>query len=193
MEVLLGLLTVEPMSGYVLGQAIRESVGFFWNESYGQIYPCLKSLAAEGCVAGKKQKQKSKPDRQIYSITPRGRKRLEEWLAVEPQPEIPRNELLLKIFFGAQVSEEILAGYVKRMAEREGAILDRLKRTGSDRIATLAHYPDAPYWKMAARFGELELEAHLRWAEETLDALRRIAPSRRKHAAVGSRKHREGE
>ena len=38
------------MSGYDLGQNIRGSVGFFWNESYGQIYPNLKKLAAEGLV-----------------------------------------------------------------------------------------------------------------------------------------------
>ena len=69
MEVLLGLLTIEPMSGYDLGQAIRTSVGFFWNESYGQIYPNLKKLAAEGFVTAKTERQKGKPDKRIYSIT----------------------------------------------------------------------------------------------------------------------------
>jgi len=39
MEVLLGVLAIEPMSGYDLGLTIRQSVGHFWNESYGQIYP----------------------------------------------------------------------------------------------------------------------------------------------------------
>jgi len=33
----LGLLTVEPMSGYDLGQSIRTSIGFFWNESYDNL------------------------------------------------------------------------------------------------------------------------------------------------------------
>jgi PadR family transcriptional regulator AphA len=62
-EVLLGLLAVEPMSGYDLGQSIRTSIGFFWNESYGQIYPNLKQLAAAGLVTAKTEKQKGKPDR----------------------------------------------------------------------------------------------------------------------------------
>jgi DNA-binding PadR family transcriptional regulator len=56
-EVLLGLLTVEPMSGYDLGQVIRDSVGHFWNESYGQIYPNLKKLASEGFVSSKTEKR----------------------------------------------------------------------------------------------------------------------------------------
>ena len=72
MEVLLGLLNVEPMSGYDLGQTIRGSIGHFWNESYGQIYPNLKRLAVDGLVVSKTQKQKGKPDRHIYSITKKG-------------------------------------------------------------------------------------------------------------------------
>jgi hypothetical protein len=35
---------------------------------------------------------------------------------------------------------------------------------------------------MAARFGQLELEAHQRWGEETLDELRKIAKKLRKKA-----------
>jgi DNA-binding PadR family transcriptional regulator len=172
MEVLLGLLTIEPMSGYDLGQTIRASVGHFWNESYGQIYPNLKRLAAGGLVTSKTAKQKGKPDRHVYSITSKGRMRLAKWLAVEPQPEIPRNELLLKLFFGVQALPQTLIGYVERMAEREAAVLEELKRLQLEEIAQMARYPDAPYWKMAARFGQLELQAHLSWAQETLTALR---------------------
>jgi DNA-binding PadR family transcriptional regulator len=174
MEVLLGLLTITPMSGYDLGQAIRTSVGFFWNESYGQIYPNLKMLAAEGFVTAKTERQKGKPERHIYSITKRGRERLAAWLAVAPQPEIPRNELLLKLFFGAQVPAEILIVYVEEMVGKERALVQKFIETGKA-VSAQQQFPDAPYWKMAARFGQLELEAHLRWGEETLAELRKIA------------------
>jgi PadR family transcriptional regulator, regulatory protein AphA len=175
MEILLGLLTIEPMSGYDLGLTIRGSVGHFWNESYGQIYPNLKRLTAEGLVTSKTERQKGKPDRHIYSITRKGREHLAAWLAIEPRPEIPRNELLLKLFFGAQVPVEILIGYVERMVERERALILKFTQAGDEQIAANQQYPDAPYWKMSARFGQLELEAHLRWAEETLSELRKIA------------------
>jgi DNA-binding PadR family transcriptional regulator len=181
-EVLLGLLTVEPMSGYDLGQSIRTSIGFFWNESYGQIYPNLKKLAAAGLVTAKTEKQKGKPDRQVYSITPSGRAHLEKWLAVEPQPEVPRNELLLKLFFGAQATPEAVIGYVERMAQRKKAFLKKFRQIEREILAQNEHYPDVPYWRMAARFGQLELEAHLRWAEETLKALRKMEVSRRRRA-----------
>jgi len=179
-EVLLGLLTIEPMSGYDLGQTIRGSVGHFWNESYGQIYPNLKKLEAGGFAASEKQRQEDKPDRRIYSITKKGRERLAAWLTMPPQPEIPRNELLLKLFFSAQVSPEIAIQHVERMVENESGVLRGFKQIGEG-LAKNKEYPDTPYWKMALRFGQLELKAHLRWGEETLDELRKIAKKQQKH------------
>ncbi len=192
MEVLLGLLTIEPMSGYDLGQTARISIGHFWNESYGQIYPNLKKLAAGSYIAGKTEKQKGKPDRQIYSITKKGRERLAAWLKVEPQPEIPRNELLLKLFFAVQAEHENIVGFVERMASSESATLKKLNAL-EEEIAKLHRYPDAPYWKMVLRFGQLELEAHQLWAEETLAALKksngkqRTSPAARKEQRHGSK------
>ena len=188
MEILLGLLAIEPMSGYDLGQVIRASVGHIWNESYGQIYPNLKRLAAEGFVAAKTERQKGKPDRRIYSITDKGRERLVKWLALPPQPEIARNEFLLKLFFGERIPTEILIGWVKRMIESESAALREFTRVEREDIAQNQHYPGAPYWKMAARFGQLELKAHLKWAEETLAELRIIAGNLR--SVRGARKEK---
>lgn len=192
MEVLLGLLTIEPMSGYDLGLTIRTSVGHFWNESYGQIYPNLKKLANDGFVRCKTERQKGKPDRRIYSITEKGRERLTEWLAVPPQPEIPRNELLLKLFFGAQVPNQILIGYVERMAEEHRAVLDLLERAEREEIDKNQHYSGAPYWRMAAHYGQMEMRAHLRWAEETLTELNKIARKQRSHSGTRQEKRHAG-
>jgi len=192
MEVLLGLLAIEPMSGYDLGLTIRGSVGYFWNESYGQIYPNLKKLANDGFVSCKTERQKGKPDRRICSITPKGRKRLMTWLAVSPQPEIPRNELLLKLFFGEQVPTQILIGYVERMAEERRALIELLERTEREEIDKNQHYPGAPYWRMAARFGQMEMRAHLRWAEETLAELNKLARRQRSQAKNRQEKRHAG-
>jgi len=181
MEVLLGLLTIESMSGYDLGVTIRSSVGHFWNESYGQIYPNLKRLKAGGFVTSKTERQKGKPDRNVFSITKAGRERLATWLAVPPQPEIPRNELLLKLFFGTQAPPTVLIGYLENMLECETAVLKELTRMEVE-IANNQQYPDAPYWKIAARFGQFELQAHIRWAEETLAELNNIARNQGNHA-----------
>ena len=192
MEVLLGLLSIERMSGYDQGQTIRASVGHFWNESYGQIYPNLKKLAAGEFVSSKLERQEGRPDRQVYSITRKGRERLIKWLAVPPQPEIPRNELLLKLFFGEQVPAQILIGYVEHMAGQHSAFLEILKQAEQQGIDANAKYPGAPYWQMAVRFGQMEMQAHLAWAEETLAELNKLARKQRSHADIRKGKNHAG-
>jgi DNA-binding PadR family transcriptional regulator len=185
---LLGLLTIEPMSGYDLGQIVGVSIGHIWRESYGQIYPNLKKLAASGFVDCKTAKRKGRPDRRVYSITRKGRERLEKWLSIPPQPEIPRNEMLLKLFFGSQVPTHILVRNVEQMVEEHRALLQRFTQVERDEIDKNSHYPDAPFWKMAARFGQFEMEAHLKWAEETLLALRKRVRLERPSAKTRNRK-----
>jgi PadR family transcriptional regulator AphA len=175
MEVLLGLSAMEPMSGYDLGLTIRASVRHIWNESYVQIYPNLKKLTADGCVSSKTERKKGKPDRRIYSITKKGRERLRKWLTVLPQPEIPRNEMLLKLFFGEQVPTQILIGFVERMAEERRALLELLERGEREEIDKNQHHSGAPYWRMAAHYGQMEMRAHLCWVEETSAELRKLA------------------
>lgn len=191
MQALLGLLTIEPMSGYDLGQMVRTSIGHIWSESYGQIYPSLKRLAADGLVSRKTETHKGRPDRHIYSITRKGREQLTRWLEVPPQAEVPRNEMLLKLFFGAQVPAEILIRNVERMAEEHRALLEKFERVERDEIDQHPEYPDAPFWKMAARYGQIEMEAHLRWAEETLDALRKMAGKQKRSAQRSGQARKE--
>jgi DNA-binding PadR family transcriptional regulator len=181
-EVLLGLLAIEPMSGYDLGLTIRQTVGHFWNESYGQIYPNLKKMADSGLVSCETERQKGKPARRIYSITEKGRERLAKWLEVPPQPEIPRNEMLLKLFFGEQVSPQVLIGYVEQMTKERRAVLEVLERAEREEVDKNQQYPEAAYWRMAAHFGQMEMRAHLRWAKETLGELNKIANKRRNHS-----------
>ena len=48
--VILGLLNEEPLSGYDIKKIIDIRMSFFWQESYGQIYPELAKLKKEGLI-----------------------------------------------------------------------------------------------------------------------------------------------
>jgi PadR family transcriptional regulator, regulatory protein AphA len=111
---------------------------------------------------------------------------------VPPQPEFPRNELLLKLFFGEQVPPQILIGYVKRMAEERRALLKLLERVEREEIDKNQHYPGAPYWRIAAHYGQMDMRAHLRWANETLAGLNKIARKRRRYAKTRQEKTNAG-
>ena len=46
----LGALSVQPMTGYAVREEIRQVLGHFWSESYGQIYPALAELQRDGLI-----------------------------------------------------------------------------------------------------------------------------------------------
>ncbi len=161
---LLGLLSLGSMSGYDIRQLIPRSIGHFWSESYGQIYPGLKRLAAAGLVEKKTQRQKGKPDRHVYSLTPEGRAHLQEWLKLPVAEKVPRSELLLKVFFGAHVLPGVSREHVSAVLERHEAALKM--NEASD--------PQLPYWLMTLNFGRHRSAAIVKWCRETLTELERL-------------------
>ena len=97
---LLGLLAVEPASGYDLKRAINRSTYFIWNATGPQIYSTLHKLREEGCITSRSLAQDGKPDKQIHTITAQGRTRLEEFMSEPIHASVTRDEVLLRIFFG---------------------------------------------------------------------------------------------
>src|SRR5215470_19615285 len=103
---ILGLLAIEPMSGYDIRKFVREVLSNFWNESYGRIYPLLAEFTRQGFATKRRHRQDGKPDRHVYQITTRGRADLQAWLRLPPQPIQIRNEATLKLFLGANLCIE---------------------------------------------------------------------------------------
>jgi DNA-binding PadR family transcriptional regulator len=177
----LGMLGWGPASGYDLKKRFEGSVGHFWSESYGQIYPILARLAAQDLAERRLERQKGKPDRYVYSITAEGEQRLGTWLGEPAREQGFRSELLLKIFFGRRRSVEESIRHVERFRLRQQA----LKRGYAERERELVRkhraHPDLPYWLMTLRFGATRANGLLRWSEETLKTLERLrhAPARR--------------
>jgi PadR family transcriptional regulator, regulatory protein AphA len=97
---ILGMLSLKPMSGYDIRKNVQQSIAHFWNESYGQIYPTLRRLAARSLVERHAGEGNRRSRRQVYALTKKGRLHLRGWLAEAPQQRPFRNELLLKLFFG---------------------------------------------------------------------------------------------
>jgi PadR family transcriptional regulator, regulatory protein AphA len=171
---LLGLLTLGPMSGYDIRQLIPRSIGHFWSESYGQIYPGLKQLAAAGLVEKKTERNKGKPDRHLYSITEDGREQLRGWLKVPVQEHVARNELLLKVFFGAQASPAVSKEHVAACMELHQRAQKIYTATAKQLQRDEANDPQLPFWLMTLNYGRHHSGAILKWCKETLEELERL-------------------
>jgi DNA-binding PadR family transcriptional regulator len=167
---ILGMLTIKPMSGYEIRQLMSQSIAHFWSESYGQLYPALKKLESAQLVT-KRTEPGQKRDKHIYTITPTGRDRLQEWLTHAPKPQSPRNELLLKLFL---LSPDSLPVAAEQVARARVAAMDELRRFGfvEEKLRTeRAGDPHLPQWLSTLTFSRLQAEAVVRWADQTLAGL----------------------
>jgi len=168
--VVLGMLAVAgDRSGYGIRGAIETSVGYFWGESYGQIYPALKQLSAEGLIkaGGKPGKQK----RQAYRITPAGRAVLRDWLAAPFQNDPPRNEFLLKLFFGAEADPSVAIEHIRELERRNLQSLRAMEEIEVLAPKVNAGEPGLKYWMLTLRLGLAMNRAALEWGKEALAEL----------------------
>jgi DNA-binding PadR family transcriptional regulator len=171
---LLGMLSLGPGSGYDLKKRIDGSLAHFWSESYGQIYPHLARLVAEGLAERRSERQAGKPDRQVYSLTAKGRAELARWLEAPARREPMRSELLLKIFLGGVLGPAESAAHVRRHRERQEHLLETYRTLARRLRAKHRDHPDLPYWLATLRYGERRAVATLAWCDETVRALTRL-------------------
>ena len=73
---ILGLLCWKPMSGYDIKKMVEVGLSYFWNVSYGQIFPVLNKLVAEGWATKREDPSSGGRRRQVYKVTAKGRRSL---------------------------------------------------------------------------------------------------------------------
>lgn len=172
--VLLGFLTWRPMSGYDIKRSIVRSVGNFWSEGDGQIYPVLQRLAGKGWITSRADDGEGGRRRRIHEITEAGRTVLQEWLSAPVDEPPPRIELLLKLFFGDEVTPEVSLTHVE--AARTAAIykLNHLQAIAEDLRERREDDPRAAFWILTVDYGLAVTEARLRWCDRAMDELQRL-------------------
>jgi len=165
---ILGILSFHPrQSGYHIRKTIETTVGFFWGESFGQIYPTLKRLAADGLIVPDATSTGAK-NRVEYSLTPAGHACLEEWLAVPYRADPPRDEFLLKLFFGSEAAPGISVEHLRSFRERNQRLLATLEAVESVSSQQNASHPGFPFWMLALSFGLAQVRSALAWSETAL-------------------------
>lgn len=98
-RIILGFLSIGPMTGYDLKRHFDSSAAYFWSADKAQIYRTLASLVADGLAETEVVPGDGAPDRILHRITPAGQSALDAWLAspLDRQPE--RDPFLARLFF----------------------------------------------------------------------------------------------
>jgi PadR family transcriptional regulator AphA len=122
-------------TGYEIKQLVDVSARFFWSASYGQIYPELKRLEAEGLIRGEDAATNGRA-RRAYELTAAGEEALDGWLRSGAAPVLEmRDEGLLKLFFSDGMTGAEKAALIHSMRERHDEVVASLESIEDDAAA----------------------------------------------------------
>lgn len=131
---MLTLLAREPLSGYDIKQQMNTRMGPFWKAGSNQVYPELAKMEEEGLVKIQGLEQHSyRPTRKVYEIMDAGLDAVKQWTIDPTEPEIKRDEFLLKAYNSWLVEPDEMKA---RMAEKKKEHEARLK-TYMDKLEEL--------------------------------------------------------
>jgi PadR family transcriptional regulator, regulatory protein AphA len=164
----LGLVALEPRSGYDVKRIVDRSVRHFWAASYGQIYPELRRLEEAAWIAGNDAPRGGR-SRRIYRITPEGRQALQAWLhGLETRVEL-RDESLLRLFFADTLPDEEALGLLRGRREGYRQMLAYLLSLDDGTGA------DPPFVDLVYRWGVDYCEWGIEWCDRQERRLRPAA------------------
>jgi DNA-binding PadR family transcriptional regulator len=166
--VILGLLSHEPLTGYDIKKRIEGSISYFYDASFGQIYPELASMEEQMLISKKIEMYEKKPLRKIYSITESGLSELQKWLTLPIEEEKVRYDILLKIFFGRCISAEENVRNIREFRLRNAEKLTALDHFEENLRTVLGENVDHIYYYLTVRFGQQVMQAHIKWADEAV-------------------------
>jgi DNA-binding PadR family transcriptional regulator len=164
---LLGLIRIEPRSGYGLRRVFETTPMGNYSSSPGSIYPALKVLSREGLI----ESRPAKAGKSVFALTDAGTEAFETWLKVPVTQDDVAQDIsgLLMRFAMLQthpdkgLTLDFLRGFTCA-AEAQVNSLKAFLLSDAGRAM-----PDQAQW--AVRHGVMSFEASLNWSREALAAL----------------------
>jgi DNA-binding PadR family transcriptional regulator len=171
---LLGLLAESPKYGYEIKRQFDGALGNVWSVSYGQLYPTLRRLSELGWVTKKTEPGKKAAEKNIYSITEKGRKKLDEWLLKPLRSTYKvKDEFTLRFLFFSKLAADSVLDYLKVQQKKTVLQRESFQRT----LVSLRDEIDY-FLQAIIRKGIIHLEAENQWLEEVIADIQRNAAER---------------
>jgi len=169
---ILGLIAMQPQSGYDLKKIFDTTPMGHFSSSPGAIYPALKGLEQLGWIRGQQQKQASQRPRTTYSITAAGDAVLRAELAkpVTHEALVWHFDLVMLRFafierLGPVEALRFLAE-LQRESEAYVTHLERLRGELEDQMS--------PCGRLALEHGIQAYRGNARWAARAADELAKL-------------------
>jgi DNA-binding PadR family transcriptional regulator len=164
---ILGLLHLEPRTGYALRKVFETTPMGHYSSSPGAIYPALKRLEKRGLASSQIDDSTKLRPKQVYSTTEAGVEVLRHWVS---QPVKKSNvvhdmgDLMLRFsFMGVLVSDQVTYRFLSQMASNIDLYIEELEQLVSDIPATAP-----PHGRLAIMSGIGSYRAHATWARQAM-------------------------
>ncbi|MCC4501493.1 PadR family transcriptional regulator [Limosilactobacillus reuteri] len=161
------MLRNKPRTGYEINDILQNQISYFYDGTYGMIYPTLKKLEKEGKVKRETVIQEDKPNKNIFSITDEGKEELKEYLESNKVEEVFKSDFLMKLFFGDDLSKqkviELIKSEIKVKEDQIKRLEDSLEHWEVQGINNLQ--------KITVGYGLTEYRAVVKYLKEQLKKL----------------------
>ena len=166
---ILGILSVEPMSGYQIKNCINGGVGYFLEIDYKQIYPALKNIVANGLATYEVIKTEKGGESKRYKLTDAGLHKFREWMERPiTNGKQMASELMLKLFYGQNVSTEIILTHMENYRVLMANSLQEME----DLSACVDSEPEKDtfwhYRRTTVNKGLMHCQMEVDWCEQTI-------------------------
>ncbi|MEW9700811.1 PadR family transcriptional regulator [Paenibacillus sp. SI8] len=126
-DVILGILMKKSHSGYDIKIVLESVFSYFYNASFGTIYPTLSKMEKEGLITKESVLQEGRPNKNVYSITDEGRNHFKGYMHSPIQPNEFKSDAMIRLYFGEFVEPEATIKTLEFGIEKTQRALAELK------------------------------------------------------------------
>ncbi|WP_256757984.1 PadR family transcriptional regulator [Cohnella sp. WQ 127256] len=125
-DVILGMLMKKSSSGYEIKQSLEGLFNYFYQSSYGTIYPTLSRMEQEELITKENVQQEGKPNKNVYTITEFGRAKFNAYMLSPVENDSFKSDFLMRLFFGEYVGYDKVIAWLHEAQRAFQMNLDRL-------------------------------------------------------------------
>ncbi|MDP3025722.1 MAG: PadR family transcriptional regulator [candidate division Zixibacteria bacterium] len=168
--VVLGLLGEKPMYGYQLYQEIERREMEHWAQvNLASIYNTLNILQKDKLIEGKGERPGKMPERKVYHITARGKKRLGELVEMAlNEQKMPEDSFIVGVAFLQGLSKEKILDALSKKKGQLRKVIERIEKIYQEGCCKM------PYnWKFILEKGIYHLKVEMKHLDELARLVKR--------------------
>lgn len=156
----LACLMEGPSHGYRIRQRLDEAFGNLWHIPTSQLYRVLERLEDNGWATSHPDREGSRPERAVYTISEAGERRFWSWIdrAITTRQELVA-EFWTKLYFLRRSAPEKVAPW---LAGQIAGLRGRLCSWGEHAVTS----DDPGFASLVATYRESQLRGTIAWIEE---------------------------